>query len=46
MDRIARLPDTRLREMGRAARAKVEEAFGEDKVVDAYLQALAEVAVR
>ena len=46
MERIARLPDTRLREMGRAARAKVEEAFGEDKVVDAYLQALAEAAVR
>lgn len=42
---IARLPAARLQEMGRAARAKVEREFSEDRVVHAYLEAL-ESAVR
>ncbi|MGN6059498.1 MAG: glycosyltransferase family 4 protein [Sphingomicrobium sp.] len=46
MERIARLPPNRLRELGRAARRKVERDFGEQIVVDAYLEALAEVAPR
>jgi glycosyltransferase involved in cell wall biosynthesis len=46
MERIARLPPERLRALGRAARDKVEREFGEQIVVDAYLEALAEVAAR
>jgi hypothetical protein len=46
MERIARLPEARLSELGRAARRKVELEFGEQIVVDAYLEALAEVVVR
>lgn len=46
MERIARLPPDHLRELGRAARRKVERDFGEQIVVDAYLEALAEVAPR
>ena len=46
MERIARMPPDRLRELGRAARQKVEREFSEQIVVDAYLEALAEVAPR
>jgi glycosyltransferase involved in cell wall biosynthesis len=46
MERIAILPQQRLSELGRAARRKVEQAFGEQVVVDAYLDALAELAPR
>ena len=46
MERIARLPRDRLRELGRAARAKVEAEYGEQIVVDAYLEALAEIVQR
>lgn len=46
MERIARLPEDRLNELGRAARRKVEREFGEQMVVDAYLEALAEVMAR
>jgi glycosyltransferase involved in cell wall biosynthesis len=46
MERVARLPAERLRELGQAARRKVEREFGEQIVVDAYLEALAEVAPR
>jgi glycosyltransferase involved in cell wall biosynthesis len=46
MERLARLsPQARAR-LGRAARAKVEGEFGEQIVVDAYLEALAEVVRR
>lgn len=44
MERIAKLPPDGLRALGRAARIKVEREFGEQRVVDAYLAALAEVA--
>ena len=44
MERIGRMPAEELREMGRAARAKVEREFGEDIVVDAYLTVLGELA--
>jgi hypothetical protein len=40
------MPSDKLRELGRAARAKVDREFGEQIVVDAYLEALAEVAAR
>ena len=46
MQRIARLPEDRLNELGRAARRKVEHEFGEQIVVDAYLEALAQVVAR
>jgi glycosyltransferase involved in cell wall biosynthesis len=46
MERIGRMPSDKLRELGRAARAKVDREFGEQIVVDAYLEALAEVAAR
>jgi glycosyltransferase involved in cell wall biosynthesis len=46
MERIGRMPSDKLRELGRAARAKVQREFGEQIVVDAYLEALAEVAAR
>jgi glycosyltransferase involved in cell wall biosynthesis len=46
MERIGRSSPERLRELGRAARKKVELEFGEQTVVDAYLDALAEVAPR
>ena len=46
MERIACLPQERLTELGRAARRKVEREFGEQIVVDAYLEALAEVVAR
>ena len=45
MLRIGGLPPARLRQMGLAARAKVEREFGEERVVRAYLEAL-EGAVR
>jgi len=44
MERIARSTPEQLRAFGRAARERVEREFGEQIVVDAYLQALAEVA--
>ena len=43
MERIARAKPEQLQTFGRAARRKVEREFGEQIVVDAYLQALAEV---
>lgn len=43
MERIARAVPQRLTEMGRAARAMAEREFGEEHVVDAYLEVLAEV---
>ena len=46
MERIARSSTEQLQALGRAARRKVEREFGEQIVVDAYLQALAEVAPR
>ena len=46
MERIARSTPKQLHALGRAARQKVELEFGEQIVVDAYLQALAEVAPR
>lgn len=46
IERIAILPQQRLSELGRVARRKVEQAFGEQVVVDAYLDALAELAPR
>jgi glycosyltransferase involved in cell wall biosynthesis len=46
MERIARSSPERLRELGRASRQKVEREFSEQIVVDAYLEALAEVAPR
>lgn len=46
MERLARLAPDQLRELGRAARRKVEREFGEQIVVDAYLEALAEVVPR
>jgi len=46
IERIARMPPEGLRDLGRAAREKVEREFGEQIVVDAYLEALAEVAPR
>lgn len=46
MERIARMPSEQLRQLGRAARQKVERGFSEQIVVDTYLEALAEVAKR
>jgi len=46
MERIGRMPAGELREMGRAARAKVEREFGEQIVTDAYRDALAGLAPR
>jgi glycosyltransferase involved in cell wall biosynthesis len=46
MERIARMPPEQLRQLGRAARQKVERDFSEQIVVDAYLEALAEVTAR
>lgn len=46
MERIASLPPERLRALGDAARAKVEREFGEQIVVDAYLETLAELVQR
>jgi glycosyltransferase involved in cell wall biosynthesis len=46
IERIAKLSPRRLRELGRAARRKVEREFSEELVVDAYLEALAEVIRR
>jgi glycosyltransferase involved in cell wall biosynthesis len=46
MERIAGMRPEQLRELGRAARRKVEREFSEQIVVDAYLEALAEVTVR
>jgi glycosyltransferase involved in cell wall biosynthesis len=46
MERIALLPQERLAELGHSARSKVEREFGEQIVVDAYLEALAEVVAR
>ena len=43
MERIARLSPDQRRELGRAARRKVEREFSKELVVDAYLEALAEV---
>lgn len=46
MERIGRMPADKLRELGRAARDKVEREFGEQIVVEAYLEELAQVARR
>jgi glycosyltransferase involved in cell wall biosynthesis len=46
MERIARLPGDRLRNMGMAARARVEQGFSEEVVVEAYLDVLNEVVRR
>lgn len=43
MLRIARLSPVELRKLGAGARAKVEREFGEDKVVQAYLDTLREI---
>jgi glycosyltransferase involved in cell wall biosynthesis len=43
MSAIAELPANRRGEMGRAARRKVEERFGEKLVVEEYLKALSEL---
>jgi glycosyltransferase involved in cell wall biosynthesis len=43
MERLGRLPADTLAELGRAARSKVEREFGEEVVIDAYLNALSEV---
>jgi glycosyltransferase involved in cell wall biosynthesis len=40
IERMGKMPADRLREMGRAARAKVEREFSEEVVVRAYLEAL------
>ena len=40
MERMGRMPAKRLREMGLAARAKVEREFSEEVVVRAYLEVL------
>lgn len=44
MERIARSTPEQLQAFGRAGRARVEREFGDQIVVEAYLQALAEVA--
>ena len=44
MARIAAMSEQQLRELGAAARARVERGFGEQVVVEAYLEALASVA--
>ena len=46
MERIGRLPPHRIAELGRAARYKVEREFGEQVVIDAYLEALSELVRR
>lgn len=46
MERIGRLPPHRIAELGRAARNKVEREFGEQVVIDAYLEALSELVRR
>jgi glycosyltransferase involved in cell wall biosynthesis len=46
MERIGRMSAERLRQMGLAARAKVANSFGEDVVVQAYLDVLGEVIAR
>jgi glycosyltransferase involved in cell wall biosynthesis len=46
IEQIAKLSPRRLRQLGRAARRKVEREFSEQLVVDAYLEALAEVVRR
>ena len=46
MERVARSSAERLEALGRAAREKVEREFGQDRVVDAYLRVLAEIAPR
>jgi glycosyltransferase involved in cell wall biosynthesis len=44
MLRFANLPDDERQAMGEAARRAVERDFGQDRVIAAYLEALAEVA--
>ena len=44
MGRIARLSPDQRRELGRAARRKVEREFSKELVVEAYLEALAQVS--
>lgn len=46
MIRIGKLPAEELRALGAAARAKVEREFGEQRVIDAYREALAELIGR
>lgn len=46
MQRIGAMPRGILREMGLAARAKVEREFGENIVIEAYLKALAQAVHR
>jgi glycosyltransferase involved in cell wall biosynthesis len=46
MERVGRLPPGAMAELGRAARKKVEREFGEQVVIDAYLEALSEVVRR
>lgn len=46
MERLASAAPEQLQALGQAARAKVEREFGEMIVVDAYLEALAEVVAR
>ena len=41
MQRHAALPGPRQAQMGEAARRKVQEQFSEERVVEAYLEALA-----
>lgn len=44
MERIGRMPAGKLRDIGMAARARVEHGFSEGLVVQAYLEALGEVS--
>jgi hypothetical protein len=44
MLRFAKLPDDNRQAMGEAARRAVERDFGQDRVIAAYLEALAEIA--
>lgn len=41
---FAGLPDARRQEMGRAARAVVEQEYDEQRVIDAYLESLMDIA--
>jgi glycosyltransferase involved in cell wall biosynthesis len=46
MDRIARMPEKQLRDCGVSARRRAEEAFGENIVVDAYLEVIDKILTK
>ena len=45
MARVIRLTETELMFMGRVSREKVERAFSQERVAEAYLQALGELGL-